>query len=220
MLGLTPRPLDIAFRILISDQNFGDDAAVERVLVAEAGGALALADCRSEPDVIAALQAEQPDALLVQFAPIGAAAIESAGALRAIVRYGVGLDNVDTDAARAAGIQLGLVPDYCVDEVADHTFALLLAVARGVVKLTTNTQAGGWDWRAAQPLRRLRGQTLGLLGYGRVGQAVAERASGFGLKTVLFDPATRPRARLISRRSYDRPMCSASTCPSPMRRVE
>lgn len=157
--------------------------------MADAGGALAVADCRSEPDVIAALQAEQPHALLVQFAPIGAAAIGSAGDLRAIVRYGVGLDNVDTDAARAAGIQLGLVPDYCIDEVADHTFALLLAVARGVVDLATSTRAGAWDWRAAQPVRRLRGQTLGLLGYGRVGQAVAQRASGFGLQTLIFDPA-------------------------------
>ena len=140
--------------------------------------------------MIAALQAEQPDALLVQFAPIGAAAIESAGDLRAIVRYGVGLDNVDTEAAQAANIQLGLVPDYCIDEVADHTFALLLAVARGVVNLATSTRTGAWDWRAAQPLRRLRGQTLGLLGYGRVGQAVAQRARGFGLETLAFDPAT------------------------------
>jgi len=176
-------------RILISDQNFGDDARLERSLVEAAGGELVVAACRSEADVAEALAAHRPDAMLVQFAPVGARALARANGLAAIVRYGVGLDNVDVRAAEAAGIAVAAVPDYCVDEVADHTLALLLAVERGIVTLAAGATAGAWDFRAAGRVRRLRGRTLALVGFGRIARAVAERARGFGFRVVAFDPA-------------------------------
>jgi D-3-phosphoglycerate dehydrogenase / 2-oxoglutarate reductase len=179
-------------RILVTDHNFGDDAALERELVAAAGGELAAEQCRAEDEVAAAIARHRPDAMLVQFAPIGAGALEAPGALRAIVRYGVGVDNIDTAAAAAAGIRVARVPDYCIDEVADHTIALLLAVERGIVTLARQTAAGGWDFRAAGPVRRLRGRTLALLGFGRIAQAVAERAAALGLRIVAHDPAIAP----------------------------
>jgi D-3-phosphoglycerate dehydrogenase / 2-oxoglutarate reductase len=175
-------------RILISDQNFGDDAGIERSLVEAVGGELVVAACRSEADVAEALAAHRPDAMLVQFAPVGARALAAANGLAAIVRYGVGLDNVDVRAAEGAGIAVAAVPDYCVDEVADHTIALLLAVERGIVGLAAETAAGAWDFRVAGPVRRLRGRTLALLGFGRIARAVAERAAGFGFRVVAFDP--------------------------------
>lgn len=178
-------------RILISDQNFGDDARLERSLVAAAGGELVVAACRTEADVAEALAAHRPDAMLVQFAPIGARALAAANGLSAIVRYGVGLDNVDVRAAEAAGVAVSAVPDYCIDEVADHTMALILAVERGIVTLAVETAAGAWDFRAAGPVRRLRGRTLALVGFGRIARAVAERATGFGYGVVAFDPAVR-----------------------------
>jgi len=174
-------------RILIADQNFGDDARVERDLAEAAGVDLVVADCRSEEEIAAALARYRPDVLLVQFAPVGARALAEANGLTAIVRYGVGVDNIDVRAAEAAGVAVGRVPDYCVDEVADHTIALLLAVERGIVALAAQTAAGGWDVRTAAPVRRLRGLCLGLVGFGRIARAVARRATALGLRIVSFD---------------------------------
>jgi D-3-phosphoglycerate dehydrogenase / 2-oxoglutarate reductase len=176
-------------RILVIDQNFGDDAALERRLVVAAGGSLALEHCRDEDDVAVALARHRPDAALVQFAPVGRRALADPGPLRALVRYGVGVDNIDTAVAAAAGIRVARVPDYCVDEVADHTLALLLAVERGIVALASQTVAGGWDFRAAGRVRRLRGRTLGLVGFGRIACAVGARAGALGMRLVAHDPA-------------------------------
>jgi D-3-phosphoglycerate dehydrogenase len=175
-------------RILVSDQNFGDDAQLERRLAAEAGAELAVESCGSEQAVAAALERHRPDALLVQFAPVGRNAFAAAAGLRAVVRYGIGVDNVDVAAAAERGVTVARIPDYCIDEVADHTLALLLAVERGVVGLAADVAAGGWRFAAAGPLRRLRGRTLGLLGFGRIAQAVATRARGFGMRVAAHDP--------------------------------
>lgn len=183
-------------RILVTDQNFGDGAAIERGLVQAAGGELVLEDCKSEAEVADALARHRPDALLVQFAPIGERALREGNGLAGIVRYGVGVDNIDTRAAEAHGIAVGAVPNYCVEEVADHTIALLLAVERGVVALAEQTRAGGWDFRAAGRVRRLRGLTLGSVGWGRIARAVAARAEALGLGVVAHDPAYPETASL------------------------
>ena len=177
------------FGILVTDQNFGDDAAVERELVEAAGGTLALEACRTEADVAAAIERHRPEALLVQFAPVGRRALASSDGLAAIVRYGVGVDNIDTAAAEERGIAVGRVPDYCVTEVADHTIALFLAVERGLLELSRQAAAGGWDHTAVAPVRRLDTLTLGLLGFGRIARAVARRAEALGLTVVAHDPA-------------------------------
>jgi D-3-phosphoglycerate dehydrogenase / 2-oxoglutarate reductase len=176
-------------RILVTDQNFGDGAEIERRLVQATGGELVVEDCKSEEDVADALARHRPDALLVQFAPIGERALREANGLAGIVRYGVGVDNIDTRAAKAHGIAVGAVPDYCVDEVADHTIALLLAVERGIVALAEQTRAGGWDFRAAGRVRRLQELTLGSVGWGRIARAVGTRAEALGLRIAAHDPA-------------------------------
>jgi D-3-phosphoglycerate dehydrogenase / 2-oxoglutarate reductase len=176
-------------RILVTDQNFGDGAEIERRLVQAMGGELVVEDCKSEEDVADALARHRPDALLVQFAPIGERALREANGLAGIVRYGVGVDNIDTRAAKAHGIAVGAVPDYCVDEVADHTIALLLAVERGIVALAEQTRAGGWDFRAAGRVRRLQELTLGSVGWGRIARAVGARAEALGLRIAAHDPA-------------------------------
>lgn len=177
------------FEILVTDQNFGDDAAVERQLVEAAGGTLVLEACRTEADVAAAIDRHRPDALLVQFAPVGRRALANSDGLAAIVRYGVGVDNIDTAAAEERGIAVGRVPDYCVNEVADHTIALFLAVERGLLELVRQTAEGGWDHTAVAPVRRLDTLTLGLLGFGRIARAVARRAGALGLTVFAHDPA-------------------------------
>jgi D-3-phosphoglycerate dehydrogenase len=176
-------------RILITDQNFGDGAEIERRLVQAAGGELVLEDCKSEADVAEALARHRPDAVLVQFAPVGERALREANGLTGIVRYGVGVDNIDTGAAEALGIVVGAVPDYCVEEVADHTIGLLLAVERGIPALAEQTRSDGWDFRAAGRVRRLDGLMLGSVGWGRIARAVARRAEAFGLRAAAHDPA-------------------------------
>lgn len=109
-------------------------------------------------------------------------------ALRAIVTGSIGFDHIDLEVARRRGIWVCHVPDYCVDEVADTTMALLLALVRGVVGLDRSVLAGRWDDHAAGPLRSLSHLRLGLIGFGRIGRAVAKRSLGLGIETWANDP--------------------------------
>jgi len=107
---------------------------------------------------------------------------------RVVVSCSVGLDRVDLAAASARGIMVCNMPDLCTDEVADHAMALLLACNRKVVRLANRVRGGIWDRALLEPMPRLRGSTAGLLGFGRIGQAMAERCRGFGMKVVAYDP--------------------------------
>jgi D-3-phosphoglycerate dehydrogenase / 2-oxoglutarate reductase len=178
-------------RILITDQNFGDDARVERELAADAGVDLRFAECTGEADVAAAVADCAPDALVVQFVPVGRVALAGATSVRGIVRCGIGVDTIDLAAAAEAGIPVARVPDYCIDEVADHTLALVLAVERAIPALAADD---GWNFRAGGALRRLRGRTFGVLGFGQIARAVAARAAGFGYRVVAHDPALADEA--------------------------
>ena len=148
-----------------------------------------VASCRDEDDVADALERYRPDVLLVQFAPVGRQALASAHGLGGSVRYGVGLDNIDLVAATERGIAVARIPDYCLDEVADHTLALVLAVERGIVALARDVEAGGWSFRAAGTVRRLRGRTFGLLGFGQIARRVALSRSRVRVCVVAHDPA-------------------------------
>src|SRR5262249_10240280 len=109
---------------------------------------------------------------------------------RAIVRYGVGVDNIDLEAARARGIPVCNVPDYCVDEVADHTLALILASTRQVVPHALDVRDG--HWRLATPpgrMQALRDLVVGVAGCGRIGRAVVRRLLPFQCRVLVYDPA-------------------------------
>src|SRR6202021_782744 len=107
---------------------------------------------------------------------------------RVIARFGIGVDNVDIPAATQAGIVVTRVPDYCLDEVSDHTMALLLALVRKIPSSNARTQAGRWEMRAVVPLHRLRGTVLGLVAFGQIPQLVAPKAQAFGIRVVTYDP--------------------------------
>ncbi|BBB01895.1 putative dehydrogenase [Actinacidiphila reveromycinica] len=111
---------------------------------------------------------------------------------RAVVCASVGHEHVDTEAARASGVAVYHVPDYGVDEVADHTLALALTCVRRVRELDAHVRGGGWEWRRAEGIRRLRGSTWGVVGCGRIGQAVARRAGSFGMRVAFYDPYVHP----------------------------
>jgi D-3-phosphoglycerate dehydrogenase len=141
--------------------------------------------CRTPGEV--AEQAGDADVLVNQYVPITAEVLDALARCRLVVRYGVGVDNVDVEAATARGVWVANVPDYGRDEVADHTLALALAVLRGVVVLDRSVREGRWDLEAARPLRRLTTLTYGVVGCGAIGSAVARRAAGLGMRVLGYD---------------------------------
>jgi len=138
------------------------------------------------------------DAVITQFAPVNAEAISAMERARVIVRYGIGVDNVDLKAAQERGIPVCNIPDYCIDEVADHTLAFILTTTRQVVPNTLHIRDG--QWGLATPLdqmRTLRDQTVGIVGFGRIGREVAARLGSFKSRRLVFDayvPAEAVRA--------------------------
>jgi len=139
------------------------------------------------PDAILEV-ARDADAVLTTYAKLTADLIQHLTRCRVIVRFGVGVDNVDIAAATAAGIVVTRVPDYCLDEVSDHTIALLLALVRKIPSSNARTQAGRWEMRAVVPIHRLRGTVLGLVAFGQIPQLVARKAQAFGIRVVTHDP--------------------------------
>ena len=120
--------------------------------------------------------------------PITANEIDQLHRCKAIVRAAVGYDNIDIEYAAARGIPVSTVPDYGTGEVADHTLALILSLARRLPLVDAEAKTGNWDWRQAGQLTRLAGRKLGIIGFGRIGTAVARRATPFGLNVAFFDP--------------------------------
>ena len=120
---------------------------------------------------------------------VRAADLDRLPALRVVATCSVGFDHLDVREAERRGVWVCNVPDYCVEEVADHALALVLSLLRGVVVLDRDVRAGGWDWRAAGELRRFRGTRLGIIGLGRTGRALAERAAALGFEVWGTDPA-------------------------------
>ena len=116
------------------------------------------------------------------------AAIQQLPRCRCIVRLGIGYDSVDVDTATQEGILVCNAPTYCVDDVADHAVALLLGTVRHLSRQDRWIRAGKWDRTGARPARRLRGCTLGLVGFGRIARTVARRVSGFDLTLLAHDP--------------------------------
>src|SRR5947209_2553778 len=134
-------------------------------------------------------EATDCDALLNTYAgPITADVLKQMPRCRIIARYGIGVDTIDVDAATAAGIIVTNNPTYCIEEVAEHTMALLLACARKVPFYDRMVRAGKWAVPPGKPIFRLAGQTLGLVGFGRIGKQVAARAAAFGMRILFHDP--------------------------------
>jgi D-3-phosphoglycerate dehydrogenase len=141
---------------------------------------------RTEADLLE--RAADADGLLIQYGDVTRRVITGLPRLRLLIRYGVGVDGIDVAAASERGIPVVNVPDYGTDDVANHAVALLLAVARKLTLLDRQTRGGHWDVFAAQPIHRLTGRTVGIVGCGRIGRAVARRLAGFDVRLLGHDP--------------------------------
>ena len=128
------------------------------------------------------------DAVLNCYSKMPGDVIRTLDRCRIIARYGIGVDTIDLDAANERGIVVTNVPDYCIDEVSDHALSLALALARGVTLLDRRVRTGSWTPTDARPLHRIRGRTLGLVGFGRIARALAVKAAALGYHVVATDP--------------------------------
>ena len=174
--------------IVVTDYGFRDDLAVERAILEPLGCRIVGTQCRTEEEVADAVR--DADVVLTQFAPVTARAIGAMSRARLIVRYGIGVDNVDLAAARERRIPVCNVPDYCIDEVADHTLGLILALTRQIAPLSASVKAGGWKRPTPLPqFFALRDLTTGVVGCGRIGRAVIARIAPFKTRILAHDPA-------------------------------
>jgi D-3-phosphoglycerate dehydrogenase len=181
-------------RVLVTDRAW-PDLAVEARVLAEVGAVPF--DAPAEDAATLAEHAADAVAILFCWADVPAAVLDAAERCQVVCRYGVGLDNVDLARATELGMVVTNIPDYCADEVAEHALALILALARGIVRYADQTSAGTWVPAGAGQLHRLRGSTLGIVGLGANGQALARRARGLGLRLLGYTTsATPPPAEL------------------------
>jgi D-3-phosphoglycerate dehydrogenase / 2-oxoglutarate reductase len=172
--------------VVITDCDHGD-VDRERALL-EPRFRLTVADCHTEDEVLAV--AAGADAVICQYAPITDRVLAGLPRCRVVVRYGVGYDNIDAEAAAARGIWVANVPDYGVEEVAGHALALSLNLLRGIDRLARRVRDGEWDYRAVRPLRRISELTLGVIGHGRIGATYARMASALGARVLICDERT------------------------------
>ena len=175
-----PRPL-----IAVTDSPFPSlDPA--KAALARIDPELRVANSASAEDILAV--GRDADAILVTYAKLPGELLRQFRRCKAIGRFGLGVDNIDIAAAAELGITVTYVPDYCMQEVSDHTMALLLALARKVPQSNALVQAGRWDMPAVVPIHRLAGRVLGLVGFGNIPRALAPKAKAFGLRVVAHDP--------------------------------
>lgn len=140
-------------------------------------------------DLELAAASENADVILTDFVPFTRPIIEGLKRCRLLSVSATGYSSIDVDAARDAGISVCAIDEYCTDEVADHVVLLMLALCRRLTEYHDQVQRENrWEFDSLRGLRRLRDMTLGIIGFGRIGQAVARRAAGFGLSIIVFDP--------------------------------
>jgi D-3-phosphoglycerate dehydrogenase len=180
------------FKVVVTDQVF-PDVEIERALLAGIDASIEVADGTRE-DAVA--RGRDADALLNAYLPLDASTFAQLDRCRIVARYGIGVDNIDVAAARTAGIVVTNVPDYCVDEVAAHALAMLLALLRRLPQGDASVRAGAWSLDGLRPMARLSELTVGLVGFGRIARRLGESLRTLGCRLIVHDPFLTPSADL------------------------
>lgn len=174
-----------SFRAVLIEHGYSSTEH-ERAIIERAGGEFI--DAEKLPLAEALKLCETADAVMLRRLDLTAEIISRFRQCKVICRYGVGTDNVDVRAATEAGIIVAHVPVYCVDDVSTHAIALLLSCVRKIVPTHKRVEQGGWDVHRDEPLSRLAGKTLGIVGFGNIGRSVARKMAGWDLRLVASDP--------------------------------
>ncbi len=177
-------------RILITDIAW-PDLEIEKEVLAAVDGEVMLAGDGTPEEIIAL--APQADAILTCWKDVPAEALDIAPNCQMVSRYGIGLDNIPIGRATELGMLVTNVPDFCLEEVSDHVMALLLATARQLFPLARTPERSGWTRETPRPIPRVKGQTLGLIGFGNIARALVPKALGFGLRVIAYTPRLRPQ---------------------------
>ncbi len=176
------------FKVLLTDYAWSD-LDIERRTLGDVDAELVVAPATDAASLARA--ASDADAIMTNWVRVGREVLQSAAKCRIVARLGIGLDNIDAAYAQERNIIVTNVPDYCLAEVAEHALALLLALARKVAFYHHESKRGRYELAAGPALRRIEGQTLGIIGLGNIGSRVAEKAAAFGLKVLAT--SRRPR---------------------------
>lgn len=170
-------------KVVVTDYTFPDLAQEQ----AAAGADFAAHQCKTAAEVAAAVAGA--DVAVVQFAPFGPEAAAAVKPGATVIRYGVGYNNIDVAACREHGLQVGYVPDYCADEVADHTAAAALTLLRKLMPMDASVRRGEWAAvKVAKPMTPFNETEFGFFGLGQIGRAVLRRLKGFGFRFIASDP--------------------------------
>lgn len=179
------------YTVVVTDYEY-QDIAQEKAIVAEFGAKLLEYQYKDAKNLMAVTK--DADAIIVQYAQITKEIIDNLDHCKMIIKYGIGVNNIDVDAASAKDIYVCNVPDYGIDEVANHSIALLLALSKKLPIVTKSLRGGNWGFGSTVPLHRLAGSTLGLVGLGRIPMDVAHKMKGFGMTILAYDPYISPEA--------------------------
>jgi len=171
--------------VLVTDIAWQSTEPEEKVL-AEVGAKLVLAQTGCEEELLRLVP--DADAILTNWKQVPASVVRAGDKLQVISRYGIGVDNIAVAEATRLGILVTNVPVYCLDEVSEHTLALVLVCARKVCQYNTSVHAGEWSVSSHGPLLRIRGKTLGIIGFGNIARTLAPKLKAFGLQILVFDP--------------------------------
>lgn len=188
------------FRVVITDCDHGS-IEEEKEEFSRMGAEVTLAQVKKKEEVIQACK--DADGLINQYTLLTREVLENLPRCQVISRYGVGVDSIDLQAATDLGIIVANVPDYCVEEVANHTIALILTLSRKTAFFDRKVKSNQWDFRLGIPIYRMKGRTLGLIGCGRIGMEVAKKMSSFGVKVIVFDPYLQKTEEWIELKDLD-----------------
>ncbi|MBN8620110.1 MAG: C-terminal binding protein [Anaerolineae bacterium] len=177
------------YTVLITDYTWPTTER-ERAVLAAADATLLIAERGDETELLRLVP--RADAILTCFKQVSATVVRAGSKLQVIGRYGIGVDNIAVDEATRLGIPVTNVPAYCLDEVAEHALALVLACGRNLGHYNLAIRGGDWALNQQRPLYRVRGQTLGIIGFGKIGQALAEKAHSLGLRIIAHSPHLSP----------------------------
>lgn len=172
-------------KIIITDCDH-NNIDIENSVFEAAGLSVIQKNVKAEDEVIAACR--DADILIVQYAQITRKVMKACPKLKLVIRYGVGVDTIDLEAAEEYGIWVGNVPDYGMNEVADHAITLALAMTRKILMMNQYTKDGVWDYAKSIPIHRFQMMTVGVIGLGRIGRNFAKKMHALGFTVIGFDP--------------------------------